>query len=324
LLDEIKGCGVYIHRDPQHLDMSMGNYINLDEIIFLDSTFYFKCTTDMDQKESKKVTSILEGFFSSVKRQKFIDLILSPRPKYAVKKWENMMIRNKVGDLERLQCILTLLQNKTKIRVIFNNNAEGQRYNVHIKGFKIHLNREGERELKIKIHCLVKLKEVYQLEVRENILHKHKFMMNIVNMDTEAKEMKTVQMDSEPELSEVPSVDKVVVRNILYAAWALQHSDRNCISWNVQTKNWGYIINVSFSNNFSISLRDMQLLKDFNPLRIEEVMLRNPEKSIIDKTVIGAVLVIKLLNQDQPVAFTESEVIRIRKRHRWYSSDSSI
>jgi hypothetical protein len=134
--------------------------------------------------------------------------------------------------------------------------------------------------------------------------------------------MKVLKMDSEPELSEVPSVDKMIVRNILYAAWALQPTDQTCISWNVQSKPWGYIINVSFSQTFSISLADMQLIKDLNCLRIENVMLRNPDKPTIDSVVIGGVLVVKLLNQDQPVTFTESEVVRIRKKHRgWFCTE---
>jgi hypothetical protein len=110
-----------------------------------------------------------------------------------------------------------------------------------------------------------------------------------------------------------------VVRNILYASWALHESDKSCISWNVQNKTWGYLINISFSTNFSISLSDMQLMKDLNPLRIENIILRNPEKTSMDELTIGSVLVIKLLNQHQPVTFTETDIVRIRKRHKgWF------
>jgi hypothetical protein len=131
--------------------------------------------------------------------------------------------------------------------------------------------------------------------------------------------MKNMGLESEPELSEVPLVDKVIVRNILYASWALQPPGQSCISWNVQNKPWGYLINVSFSKNFCMSLADMQLIKDLNALRIENVMVRNSDTPSIDSVVIGAILVIKLLNQDQPVTFTETEIVRVRKRHRgWF------
>ena len=131
-----------------------------------------------------------------------------------------------------------------------------------------------------------------------------------------------LKMDSEPDLPEIPLVDKVIVRNILYAAWALQDAENQCISWNVQTKKWGYTINVSFAQTFSISLRDMQLIKDLSSLRIDDVLLRNADKPSIDDVIIGSVLVIKLLNHEQPVTFTEMEIVRIKKRHRgWFAMD---
>jgi hypothetical protein len=128
-------------------------------------------------------------------------------------------------------------------------------------------------------------------------------------------------MDMEPLLSNVPLVDRMVVRNVLYAAWALQDTDIDQIPWNVENKDWGYIITLSFSESFSISLKDLELIKDLNPLRIEHIMLRNADKPQIGDTVFGAVLVIKLLNQDQPVTFTELEVVRVRKKHRgWFGN----
>ena len=133
---------------------------------------------------------------------------------------------------------------------------------------------------------------------------------------------KMIKMDTEPDLPEIPLADKVIVRNILYAAWALQDTDNQCISWNVQTKSWGYIINISFNQTFSISLHDMQLIKELSSLRIENVMLRNANKPSIDDVTIGAVLVIKLLNHNQPVSITEMEIVRVKKRHRgWFSTD---
>jgi hypothetical protein len=131
-----------------------------------------------------------------------------------------------------------------------------------------------------------------------------------------------LKMDCEPELSEIPSVDKGMVRNILYATWALQETDNTCTSWNVQNKSWGYLINISFGDKFSISLNDIQLIKDMNPLRIEHVMLRNSDVAALDGVAIGFVLVVKLLNQNHPVSITETEIVRVRKRHRgWFGSE---
>ena len=46
----------------------------------------------------------------------------------------------------------------------------------------------------------------------------------------------------EPELPEVPNVDKPIVRNVLYTAWALQeHSGGPSIVWQVQIRKDGYL-----------------------------------------------------------------------------------
>jgi hypothetical protein len=131
-----------------------------------------------------------------------------------------------------------------------------------------------------------------------------------------------IKMESEPDLPEIPIADKMTVRNILYVAWALQDAENKCISWNVQTTKWGYIINVSFAQTYSLSLYDMQLIKELSPLRIENVMLQNADKPSIDDVIIGAVLTIKLLNHQQPVTFTEMEIVRVKKRHRgWFATE---
>jgi hypothetical protein len=51
----------------------------------------------------------------------------------------------------------------------------------------------------------------------------------------------------EPEIPEVPDVDKPVVRNVLYTAWALQENTGTpSIGWQVQIKRDGYLVLVSY------------------------------------------------------------------------------
>ena len=87
----------------------------------------------------------------------------------------------------------------------------------------------------------------------------------------------------------------------------------------VQTKNDGYLVLVSFGTVFSMGLQDLQLVVDVNPLRIDNIVIRNPENS--DATShIGATLIVKILDHQQPVRLTETEVVRVKKRHRgWFS-----
>lgn len=120
----------------------------------------------------------------------------------------------------------------------------------------------------------------------------------------------------EPELPEVPDADKPVVRNVLYATWALQQASDGspCVSWQVASKSDGYLISVSFGPSFSIAFSDLRVIQDVNITRIASIVVRNPEKLNEDK--IGAVLVIKVLDQQQPIRLSEVEVVRVRKRTR--------
>lgn len=64
---------------------------------------------------------------------------------------------------------------------------------------------------------------------------------------------------AEPELPEIPDVDKPVVRNVLYTAWALQENSASpCVSWQVQLKPDGYLVLVSYGRAFSMALQVRQ------------------------------------------------------------------
>lgn len=139
---------------------------------------------------------------------------------------------------------------------------------------------------------------------------------------------KHIVMD-EPQLPEVCAADKPIVRNILYTVWAMHSDGEPCISWQVQQKTDGYLILVSFGTTFSIALQDLQLIVDVNPLRIDSVTVRSPENAggmvatatdVAPRKVVGAVIAVKVLDQNQLVRITEAEVVRIKKRHRgWFS-----
>ena len=130
----------------------------------------------------------------------------------------------------------------------------------------------------------------------------------------------------EPELPEIPDADKPIVRNVLYTIWALQEGGASpSIGWQVQTTSDGYAVTVSYGKEFGLSLRDLQLISDVSPLRIDSVILRNHTSSVGSQQVapdikVGCILAVKVLDQQQPVRITESEVVRIRKRHRGFLS----
>lgn len=177
-----------------------------------------------------------------------------------------------------------------------------------------------------------------------------------------------LEMQEEPELPDVPDADKPIVRNVIYTTWALHevrslspvrlrwltrltfiHSPQGggnpCQSWQVQNKSDGYLVLVTLPRTFTVTLQDLQLIADVNPLRIDLVMVRSPENAAsrspapsrdaregvhqqqqapgsVDRgessTAAGAVIMIKILDQAQPVRITEAEVVRVKKRHRGY------
>lgn len=53
-------------------------------------------------------------------------------------------------------------------------------------------------------------------------------------------------------------------------------------------------------------------------MRIDSVVVRSSESP--GERLVGCVLAIKVLDQQQPVRITESEIVRVRKRHRGFLS----
>ncbi len=85
----------------------------------------------------------------------------------------------------------------------------------------------------------------------------------------------------------------------------------------------GYLILAFFGAGYRIALQDMQLLMDVCPLRVDSMFVREPldddfvddrRESVAKQT--SAVLCVSVLDINQPVQITESEVVRVKKRSR--------
>lgn len=127
-----------------------------------------------------------------------------------------------------------------------------------------------------------------------------------------------VSMAKAPELPEVPDADRPLLQNILYTLWILQEGGETPVSWNVANHSFGYVVTVSFGLDFSLSLVDLQIVKDLSPLRIENVFVRNALRT---DNKLGCSVVVKVLNSMQKVTITEAEVIRVQKRKKgWFGT----
>jgi hypothetical protein len=126
-----------------------------------------------------------------------------------------------------------------------------------------------------------------------------------------------VKLAAEPVLDGVLDEDRATVRNVIYVLHAL----KLCVSWSVTPKNQGYEVNgtVDCKTNQEIELRDMELIKRVDLLRVNSVCVRvlggpNPTLS----------LSVYILRKSEPVVLEEQEIVQIqRKRKFWLGGGAS-
>lgn len=106
--------------------------------------------------------------------------------------------------------------------------------------------------------------------------------------------------------------DKVIVRNVLYAAKVCLSQSDGVDNWSVSVNDRGYAINVYFAEgtDVTVPLRDLLTVQDVNPLRVVNVAVVKPAKN-------PASIRVFVTNKNQPISLTETDVVRIRKRTRF-------
>ena len=127
-----------------------------------------------------------------------------------------------------------------------------------------------------------------------------------------------IVMEKEPDLPEVHADDRMLIRNIIYTVMALNTHDPFSKGWHVQCKPNGYVVIFYLMQNYTIALRDLQMVHDLNPGRITNtVVCSETECSKQDPTTVAQpVLRIQVLNSQQPVLYSEIEIVRVSKRYR--------
>lgn len=131
-----------------------------------------------------------------------------------------------------------------------------------------------------------------------------------------------IKMPVEPDLSLMVEMvsDRLFIRNIIYTAWSVFNSgQRDAYSkWEVQkmADGRGYLLLFHFCKGFHIALTDMLTLQDASPLRIDSMFVKEQQETFSEHTSTAILLCLCILNSDQPVQLTETDVVRIRKRSR--------
>jgi hypothetical protein len=121
-----------------------------------------------------------------------------------------------------------------------------------------------------------------------------------------------IKLTSEPVLDGVLEDDRANVRNVIYVLHAL----KLCISWSVTPKNQGYEVtgSINSSANTEIEMRDMELIRKVDPLRVTSVSVR-----VLGGATPTFTLAVYVLRKSEPVVLEEQDVIQIRKRRRFWS-----
>jgi len=120
-----------------------------------------------------------------------------------------------------------------------------------------------------------------------------------------------IKLPVEPVLDGVMEEDKCTVRDVIYVLYSL----KLCSSWSVLSHQHDYEVSgvVDLKKDILLDFSDMDLIKHVDPLRINHMGLR------VSASPGNVVLWIKILRKGEPIVLEEQEIIRVRKRRRWWS-----
>lgn len=135
-----------------------------------------------------------------------------------------------------------------------------------------------------------------------------------INDGSASMEPGVIKLPAEPVLDGVLEEDRANVRNVIYVLHAL----KLCISWSVSPKHQGYEITGSVDNKPGIAadveLRDMELIRKVDPLRVTSVcarMLGGPNATFT--------VVVFVLRRSEPVVLEEQEIVHVQRKRKFWS-----
>jgi hypothetical protein len=124
-----------------------------------------------------------------------------------------------------------------------------------------------------------------------------------------------IKLPSEPVLDGVLEEDRPTVRNVIYVLHAL----KLCLSWSVTPKNQGYEVTGSVDTraNTDMELRDMELIRKVDPLRVTSICAR-----VLGGAVPTVSLVVFVLRRSEPVVLEEQEIVHIQRKRKFWLGGS--
>ncbi len=121
-----------------------------------------------------------------------------------------------------------------------------------------------------------------------------------------------IKLPQEPQLDAVLDEDRPNVRNVIY----VMHSLKVCRSWSALPKDKGYEVVGMIDTGVchEIDMRDMELIKKVDPLRINAVSVR-----LISGPPVTFSIVVFVMRKSEPVVLEEQEIMQIRKKRKFWS-----
>ncbi len=118
----------------------------------------------------------------------------------------------------------------------------------------------------------------------------------------------------EPDLDGVKEEDRALVRDVIALMSALQHPGQLCKGWNVNPiGTTHYEVNGMIDakqGEWEVFIEDLELLQRLDPFRVKNVSVR--------ATGQATQLRVTVLSRTERVMVTEFDVLRVRKRRRWW------
>ena len=118
-----------------------------------------------------------------------------------------------------------------------------------------------------------------------------------------------------PELDEVKPEDRPLIQDVVSIISAIQHPNKLCKGWRVKPRGTTHYDVVGLidtkSEGWAVYYDDLDMIRKLDYARIGGVSVRTSGP-------LSAEIYVRVMSQSERVMVTECDIIRIRKRARWF------
>ncbi|EKX35653.1 hypothetical protein GUITHDRAFT_118140 [Guillardia theta CCMP2712] len=116
-------------------------------------------------------------------------------------------------------------------------------------------------------------------------------------------------MPSDNIFSGIKPDDRVVIENVIAVMKTLSR-DLSFSDFEIRSTQNGFVLIAKTCSHVMVGMADLQVIKDCNPVRIQNVAVAWGENNRLAVHV-------KILNSTAPVTVTETDIIRVKRKRLW-------